>query len=172
MTTNILENNYIFNHKYFKKLRWIGIFYFYFLLKITAFEPDESITDLKDEIAIISLILIVLLLVLFILNEFLFTRVGEIQISKNNVRLEIDDWIKDIDLTKVEKVELEFIKGIQYDLIIDNTKILIEIENYEYHLIEKLIPNLKVKNKKIVLKNILKRFATKNRESYRDIYNS
>ena len=176
MTLNIIEQNYIFRHKYFTLYKVIGGLYFYFLLKLTSLHTDDSFLKYENEIEIASLSFIILSVILFFINSFSYSKEGKLKIETESIKLLKNGWKKTIDLKKVNSIKLEKLRGKEFLLKLDKFEINIEINPSELKALKELKTVTKINfgkpsifNK---LKSSLKIFANKNREfiekSYRE----
>ena len=176
MTLNIIEQNYIFRHKYFTLYKVIGGLYFYFLLKLTSLYTDDSFLKYENEIEIASLSFIILSVILFFINSFLYSKEGKLKIETESIKILKNGWKKTIDLKKVNSIKLEKLRGKEFLLKLDKFEINIEINPSELKALKELKTVTKINfgkpsifNK---LKSSLKIFANKNREfiekSYRE----
>jgi hypothetical protein len=123
MTFNIIEQNYIFRHKYFTFLKVIGGFYFYILLKYTSIDSDDSFIKYESEIGIISLSFMILFVILFFVNSFLYSKEGNLTIERESILMLKNGWEKIIDMNKIESIKIKKLRGKEYMLRLDKFEI-------------------------------------------------
>jgi hypothetical protein len=173
MTFNIIEQNYIFRHKYFTILKVIGGFYFYILLKYTSIDSDDSFIKYESEIGIISLSFMILVVILFFVNSFLYSKEGSLTIERESILMLKNGWKKTIDLNKIESIKIKKIRGKEFSLKLDKFEINLEINPSEFDKLKKLETVTEIKFEKISifnkLKSSLKVFANKNNEFMKEM---
>ncbi|NRD24921.1 hypothetical protein HNV10_16825 [Winogradskyella litoriviva] len=167
MKFDIIEQNYIFKHKYFTFFKVIGVLYFYFLLRLTSINSDNSFSKYESEIGIASLSFMILSLILFFVNSFLYSKEGNLTIERESVLILKNGWRKTIDLNKIKSIRIKKLRGKEFVLKLDKFEINLEISPPEFEKLKKIETITKIKFEKVSvfnkLKSSLQIFANKNK---------
>ncbi|WP_400077957.1 hypothetical protein [Winogradskyella sp. R77965] len=139
MTLDIIQDNYINNHKYSFVWKWFiitfGIIYTLLVFKIIELpELYETIFNLSLGIVLIA----------SLLNSFLFTRIGKLELIENILISRIDNEVETIKLNTIKTVKISSTNKNHYFLKFEpDFEVLVEMKNGQLDAIKQVL----IKNK-------------------------
>ena len=125
MKLDIIEDNYINNHKYSHIWKWFLIL-FLTIYSLKLFKLIE-LPELYETIFSFSIGVVILV---SLLNSFLFTRIGKFELIENTFISRINDNIKTIELDTIKSVKINTANNNHYNLIFDSDyEVMVEMKN-------------------------------------------
>lgn len=166
MKIHLIEPNYVFNHKYFKIVKFFIGIYLLFLLRYTTYKTDDSLLKFESTVELVSMLFIILSSILILLNSILYSKIGKLHINYDTITLSKNGWVKTIDLKTIQSLRIERIHGKEYILKIDKMEFPIELNASEFNKLKQLQTVTKISFQKVSFFTKLKRkvlsFSEKN----------
>ena len=148
MKIDIINTNYIFDHKLFKWLRIPVILYGVFLIAKTS-NGLQDLSEYESVIEIISSIILYSCLVFVFLNAIIFSRCGELKITENTIHIDNKDQESTIKLESLNKVSIGKDQGKFYSIYINDIVIQVIMEKDEFSALKDFLKknNIQVERK-------------------------
>ncbi|MDO6814018.1 hypothetical protein [Tenacibaculum soleae] len=163
MKADIINTNYIFNHKIVKIWRITLLTYGIILISITSIYELKKIYEYELTISIISSFFMVTGFIITILSSFIYSRVGEFTFRENKIDLTLKESDLCFDLTQIEKLTLEKEYGKFYFFKINKTEFVVELNKSQISELKMTLNNLGIEiNSRYFLKKIFDWFKKKN----------
>jgi hypothetical protein len=131
MKADIINTNFIFEHKLFKFWKILFIIYGILLIYHTASGGIEKLYDYESTIKFLSNFFVLTGFLLFFANSFMFSRIGELIIKNNNLIIEKGKLEITIDLNKIDEVTFGKWQKNFYYIKLKNEEICLELKNEE-----------------------------------------
>jgi len=141
---DIINTNYIYEHKLYKYWRYLLILYAGLLIMLTSKTNFETILSYKEYIFIISEVFIFSSILVVLLNAMVFIRIGIFNIDEEEIHIKNGDEIKVYDISKVKSFAIEKASKNFYEIKIDGYKITIELKKEEAKKITTILSNADV----------------------------
>ncbi|WP_442266199.1 hypothetical protein ACSIGC_00350 [Tenacibaculum sp. ZS6-P6] len=142
MKADLIDTNYVYNHRFFRIWKECLLLYGILLIVLTMFEAANTIGKYDFYISSFSKFFVFSGMILWFMNSWLFLRIGEVSTTNKELILEFKDSKKVIELNSINQV----IFGKEYRkffyLKIQESELVIELD----------------KNQIKELKNIFKEF--------------
>ncbi len=123
MKTQLINTNYIFDHKLFKLWKFPAMFYGLLLIFKTA-NGLKEMQEYENLISIISNCIIGTGFVLFFLNMFIYSKIGELILENGKLYIKkYNGKETEIDLSELDSLILGNDKGKFYSMTINNIEI-------------------------------------------------
>ncbi len=149
MKIQIINTNYIFDHKLFRLWKFPVLFYGIMLV----FKTSSGLKELQNyehSLEIISNSIIYSGFLLFLLNQFVFSKIGELIIDKDKMTVKkYNGKEQDIDLHSLEMVRIGNDKGKFYSVQLNDNEFELILNKTELQEFMKLLTqkNIEIKNK-------------------------
>ncbi|MBQ4822772.1 hypothetical protein [Aquimarina sp. MMG016] len=177
MKITLIDKNYIFNHRIVKFIGLLAILYFFFLLRMTSsIRTDDSFEKYQDLIGIISSSIFLILIFLWFLNGFMYSRIGCLILEFDKILIQKNGWNKTLELKNYKKIKVTQFRGKEYAIKLDNSIYHIELNNSELKSLKSLktiipldFPKMSIIDR---IKYSIRKFSKKNRAFIDDVNRS
>ncbi len=147
MKTDIIDTNYIFNHRIVKAWRFLLLFYGIILVYLTMSKGFETLHEYEFIILILSKVFVVSGMIFFFANMFWYLRVGEIFIKENELTIKQNKSEKIIELNLIDEIKFGNEYGNFYNLKIAESDLIIELNKPQVAELKIILKELNIKIK-------------------------
>lgn len=148
MKADIIDTNYVYNHKFYNIWKTIILTYGVLLIVATAYSGLESLLKYNTIITISSTTIIVSIFIVILINAFLFSRIGQLTIKNETLKVSINDQITTLDLTTIDEIEFGKHDNKFYSLTVNQKTITVELHTAQLLEFKKTLElyNVKIKH--------------------------
>ena len=147
MKTDIINTDFIYDHKFFKFWMVPAFVYGGLLVFYTTSLQFDNLIKYDSIIEIISNIFLISGILLFFANIIMFSRIGEMSILNEHLTIDINQTKEIINLEDVTKITLGKEERNFYYLKILEKEIIIELDKTKLSEFEKVMKDFNVKIK-------------------------
>jgi hypothetical protein len=144
MKTDLIDTDYVYNHRIFKIWKELIFLYGTLLIGLTIFDGVETIIKYEFYIILFSHIFWFSGIIMMLLNSKLFLRIGEVSITNKELAFELKDSKKVIKLNSINQVIFGKEYGKFYYLKIDESELVMELDKNQLKELKNILEELDI----------------------------
>ena len=170
MKADLIDTDYVYNHRFYNIWKTIVLAYGVLLILATGYNGIESLSKYNTIITMTSTCIVAYYFIITLANNFLFSRIGQLTIKDEVLKISVDDQITTLDLITIDEIEFGKHDGKFYTVVVKQNTITVELNTTQLLEFKKTLElyNVKIKHHHFsdklshwFSKNI-SRFSTKN----------
>lgn len=129
MTTDLIDIDYIYNHRLYKIWKGLLVIYGVLLIFLTKDNGFETLIKYEYLITVVSQIFFISWIVIFILKTLMFSRVGKLSTDQDRLVIDLKDNRQIVDLNMVKEITLGkhsrkfyHLEVLEHDLVLELDK--------------------------------------------------
>ncbi len=147
MKTDLIDTNYVYNHRFFKIWKHYLLLYGAILIGLTMFDGVEIIKKYEFYISIFSKFFAFSAIILGFMNGWLFLRIGEVCITNEELVFELKDSKSLIELKSINEVIFGKEYGKFYYLKIQKSELIVELDKNQLKEFKSIFEKLDIEIK-------------------------
>ncbi len=147
MKTDLIDTNYVYNHRFFKIWKHYLLLYGALLIGLTMFDGAEIIKKYEFYISIFSKFFAFSAMILGLMNGWLFLRIGEVCITNEELVFDLKDSKKVIELKSINEVIFGKEYGKFYYLKIQKSELIVELDKNQLEELKSIFEELDIEIK-------------------------
>lgn len=147
MKTDLIDTNYVYNHRFFKIWKHYLLLYGAILIGLTMFDGVEIIKKYEFYISIFSKFFAFSAIILGFMNGWLFLRIGEVCVTNEELVFELKDSKNVIELKSINEVIFGKEYGKFYYLKIQKSELIVELDKNQLKEFKSIFEKLDIEIK-------------------------
>jgi len=144
MKTDIIDTNYVFNHRIVKIWRFLLLGYGITLIYFTIYSGFDRLHEFEFIVSILSKFFVISGMIIFFANMFWSLRIGQISIKNNELNIKQNKSEKIIELTNINKVTFGKDRGNFYYLKVADSDLIIELKKSQIAELKTILSELDI----------------------------
>lgn len=169
METDLIDTEYIMNHRIIKIWKTIILIYGILLIYLTSLGGTEKIAQYESMISISSTIFIISGLIIIFLNMFVYLRIGKFTLNNNVMTLNQNKNKSEIDLNTIDTMVFGKEYGKFYYLKVEQSDFIIELNKSQLTDFRKIIDDLNIDIKHRHFSDRIKEWFNKKNTLYNNV---
>lgn len=147
MKTDIIDTNYIFNHRIVKIWRFLLLAYGIMLIYFTTYSGFDRLHEFEFIVSVLSKFFMISGMTIFFANMFWSLRIGKISIKNNELIIKQNESEKIIELNKIDKITFGKERRNFYYLKVAESDLIIELNKSQIAKLKTILSELNVRIK-------------------------
>lgn len=147
MTTDLIDIDYVYNHRLFKIWKGLLVIYGILLIFLTKDNGFETLIKYEYIITVVSQIFFISWIVIFILKTLMFSRVGKLSIDQDRFVIDLKDTRQIVDLNMVNEITLGKHSRKFYHLEVLDHDLVLELDKSQLNALKHILTQQDIKIK-------------------------